>query len=56
MGCNCNGNKAAKDYVYTSAKGVRTTYKTEVEAQAAKIRERKASSSGITGSYTTVTR
>jgi hypothetical protein len=54
MGCNC-GKKPPSSYVYTSPSGQRTTYRTEVEAQAAKIRDRKASKNGVTGSYVAVT-
>lgn len=54
MGCNC-GKKTPSSYVYTSPSGQRTTYRTEVEAQAAKIRDKKASANGITGSYVSVT-
>jgi hypothetical protein len=55
MACNCGKNRAKK-FIYTSAKGKRTEYATEVEAKAAKIKEAKASPSGITGSYVSVTR
>jgi hypothetical protein len=55
MGCNC-GKKAPSSYLYTSPTGQRTTYKTEVEAQARKIKDKKAHPSGITGSYVAVTR
>lgn len=36
--CNCGNKNAPKTYVYTSAKGEKKTYKTEVEARAAQIR------------------
>lgn len=55
MPCNCGKNKP-KSFVYTSAKGVRSTFSTEVEAKAAKIREARQSKNGITGSYVAVTR
>jgi hypothetical protein len=39
MGCNCGGNKNAKvRYVYTDPKGRQTSYNSEYEAKAAKIR------------------
>lgn len=45
MGCNSCGSKNAKfNYVYTSSKGVQTTYNTEIEAKAAKIRDSNAGS------------
>lgn len=49
MGCNCSKTKTAKSYVYTSPKGQKTTYRSEIEAQAAKIRNDG-------GSYVAVTR
>lgn len=54
MGCNCHGTKVAQNYQYTSPDGKRTTYRTEVEAQAAVIKGQKAS--GIKGSYKPVPR
>ena len=40
MGCNCGGNKnQAQSWVYTAPSGQQTTYKTQVEANARKIRE-----------------
>lgn len=39
MACACQGNKTEnKTFTYTSPNGKKTTYKTEVEAQAARIR------------------
>lgn len=39
MGCNCGSSSAAQvSYVYTSPTGQVTTYKTKIEAEAAKIR------------------
>lgn len=39
MPCNCGKKRTAKQqYVYTSPTGQTTTYNTEVEAKAAKIR------------------
>lgn len=38
MGCNCGGRKAAKTYVYTAPSGQQTTYRTEIEARAAVMR------------------
>lgn len=38
MACNCNKGKAATQVVYTDPKGKKTTYRTQIEAQAAKIR------------------
>lgn len=52
MACNCGKNKANQKYVYTSPTGQRTTYTSEVQAQAAKIRD-KNSGKGA-GSYVTV--
>lgn len=49
MGCNCGGTKAEQTYVYTSPNGEQKSYKTEVEAQAAKIRNGG-------GTITTITR
>lgn len=50
MGCNCNG-KAGTTYVYiyTAPNGSTTQYRTEIEAQAARIRQGG-------GSYKTVAR
>lgn len=49
MGCNCGKGGKASSYVYVDPTGKRTTYRTEIEAQAAKIRNKG-------GSYTTVTK
>lgn len=49
MGCNCNRGGASTSYVYTDPKGKKITYRTEIEAQAAKIRNGG-------GSYSTVTK
>lgn len=40
MGCNCGGasSTASKVYIYTDGNGVQTSYNTEIEAMAAKIR------------------
>jgi hypothetical protein len=39
MGCNCGSKSSlAKTYVYTSPTGQVQKFKTEIEAQAAKIR------------------
>lgn len=38
MGCNCNKGGKASKVVYTNPSGVKTEYRTEIEAQAAKIR------------------
>lgn len=38
MGCNC-GQKSNTVYVYTDGVGKQSTYNTEVEAKAAKIRD-----------------
>lgn len=37
MGCNC-GNRGTTGWVYTAPDGRQTTYRTEVEALAAKVR------------------
>lgn len=44
MGCNCGNKNSKVEYIYTSSKGVQTTYNTEVEAKAAKIRDAGAGS------------
>ena len=49
MACNCNKGAKASKYIYTSPAGAKTEYRTEIEAQAAKIRNKG-------GTYTTVTR
>lgn len=49
MGCNCNKGASAKSFVYTSPDGKKTTYRAEIEAQAARIRNGG-------GSYVAVTR
>lgn len=48
MGCNCGGQKTQPNvnYVYVSPQGERKTYRSEVEARAAQIRNGG-------GSYTT---
>lgn len=38
MPCNCGKKRGTATYTYTSATGQTTTYNTEVEAKAAKIR------------------
>lgn len=38
MGCNCGSKNAKMSYRYISPSGETKVYKTEVEAQAAKIR------------------
>ena len=38
MGCNCGGKNAKLVWVYTDEKGKQTSYNTEIEAKAAKIR------------------
>jgi len=42
MGCNCGGSKSRSNvqYMYTSPTGDRKTYKTQVEARAAQIRNK----------------
>lgn len=54
MGCNCKGGKAEYNYLYTSPDGKRTTYRSEVQAQAAVIKGRTPS--GVQGSYKPVPR
>jgi hypothetical protein len=50
LGCNCNGGATSQTkYVYTSATGQQTVYTAEVQAQAAKIRERHET--GREGTY-----
>lgn len=39
MACGCQGSKSTSNgYVYVDAQGRQTTYRTEVEAKAAKVR------------------
>ena len=38
MACACGNNNASKNYVYTAPNGSTKTFKTEVEARAAVIR------------------
>ena len=38
MGCNCGKGTAAMEHVYTAPDGKQTVYTSEVQAQAAKIR------------------
>lgn len=38
MGCNCGKKTASQKFIYTAPNGAKTTYKTEIEAKAAKIR------------------
>lgn len=41
--CNCGGTSAKKvDFVYTSGAGKQTSYRTHIEAQAAKVRDNHA--------------
>lgn len=49
MACNCGKGTKASSYIYRDPNGRTTTYRTEIEAQAAKIRNGG-------GSYTTVTK
>jgi hypothetical protein len=49
MVCNCGKNKVAQKYVYTAPGGQKSEYTSEVQAQAAKIRNKG-------GSYVTVPR
>jgi hypothetical protein len=41
MGCNCGGQRASAkfNYLFTSPQGKTTTYKSEIEARAAQIRQ-----------------
>lgn len=48
MACNCGKTKAQVSYVYTGPNGQKVTYKTEIEAQAAKIRNKGGSISTVT--------
>lgn len=36
--CNCGGGQGNVDWIFTNTKGVQTTYRSENEAKAAKIR------------------
>lgn len=49
MGCNCNKGGKASKVIYKSPTGQTTEYRTEIEAQAAKIRNGG-------GTYTVVAR
>lgn len=49
MGCRCGSGGRVSTYVYKAPNGKTTSYRTEVEAQAAKIRNGG-------GTYTTVTK
>jgi len=49
MGCNCGKTTVQQKYVYISASGQQTTYDSEVQAQAALIREKAAT--GVQGTY-----
>lgn len=49
MACNCGKNKAAKSYVYTNpTTHKKTTYRTQIEAEAAKIRNNGGSVQTVT--------
>lgn len=50
MGCSCGnrGGGPAPSYQYTSPSGAKTTYRTEVEAQAAKIRNKGGDYKAVT--------
>lgn len=39
MGCNCGGQGQPSAWVHTAPSGQTTTYRTEVEARAAQIRQ-----------------
>jgi hypothetical protein len=47
MACNCSKGGTAKNYVYTSPDGKKTSYRSEVEAQAAKIRNKGGTYSAV---------
>lgn len=40
MGCNCGSKNKAQVYEYTAPDGSKVVYRSEIEAQAAKIRNR----------------
>lgn len=50
MGCNCGKKNAEQTYLYTAPNGAQKTYKTEIEARAAQIRD------GGKGKIQTITR
>ena len=54
MGCNCRKGNVEKNYIYTAPGGAKTTYTSEVQAQAAKIRDKSAGKGE--GSYVSVNR
>lgn len=39
MGCNCGKSTEQKRYIYTDSKGKQHSYGTQVEANAAKVRD-----------------
>jgi hypothetical protein len=41
MGCGC-GNKAQKEFIYTTSRGTQETHPTLLAARAAQIRDKKA--------------
>lgn len=43
MGCNCGGKAKTYTYEYTAPDGAKKVYRSEIEAQAAKIRNRGGS-------------
>jgi hypothetical protein len=45
MGCNC-GNKAQKEYIYTTSRGTQETHPTLLAARAAQIRDKKDGGTG----------
>lgn len=54
MACNCQKGGKVSEYHYTSPKGQKKVYRTEIEAQAAMIRNRSQGANG--GSYKVITR
>jgi len=49
MACNCGKNKAQSSYVYTHpVTHKKTTYRTQIEAEAAKVRNKGGSVSTVT--------
>lgn len=38
MGCNCGSKSSGQKWLYVAPSGQQTTYKTEIEAKAAQIR------------------
>lgn len=49
MACNCSKGGTKQNVIYTAPDGKKSTYRTEVEAQAAKIRNKGGSYTVVSG-------